>query len=86
MRIISQNGQYDIPYESVIIQRFTNHIYFLNANLTGVENVVDDISIAEYSSTEKAVKVMEALREAYTHPYIRYFQFPKDEDVKLDEK
>lgn len=83
MRIISQNGQYDIPYESVIIQRCTNHIYFLNANLTGVENVVVDISIAEYSSTEKAVKVMEALREAYVHPYIKYFWLPKDDEVEV---
>ena len=95
MRVISQDGTIDIPYESVIIQRFGRKIYFLNKNLTGVEQLVSDMDIATYSTEEKAQKSMEMLhndyydhvaektyREGayYIHPY---FRFPKDEDVEV---
>ena len=65
MRLISQDGTFDMPYEEVIIQRFKSRIYFLNKNLTGVELLNDDMQIAEYSTEEKAKKAMEMLREAY---------------------
>lgn len=65
MRVISQDGTIDIPYEDVIIQRFGSKIYFLNKNLTGVYPLTDDMKIAEYSTEEKAKKAMEMLREAY---------------------
>lgn len=65
MRVISQDGTIDIPYEEVIIQRFKSKIYFLNKNLTGVEPLNDDMQIAEYSTEEKAKKAMEMLRFAY---------------------
>lgn len=65
MRVISQDGTIDMPYESVIIQRFESRIYFLNKNLTGVEPLNDDMQIAEYSNEEKAKKAMELLRMVY---------------------
>ena len=65
MRVISQDGTIDIPYESVIIQRFGREIYFLNKNLIGVEQLVSDMDIATYSTEEKAKKAMEMLRIAY---------------------
>ena len=65
MRVISQDGTIDIPYESVVIQRFGREIYFLNKNLTGVEHLVSDMDIATYSTEEKAKKAMEMLRDAY---------------------
>ena len=65
MRVISQDGTIDMPYEEVIIQRFKSRIYFLNKNLTGVESLNDDMQIAEYSTEEKAKKAMEMLRIAY---------------------
>lgn len=65
MRVISQDGTLDMPYEEVIIQRFKSRIYFLNKNLTGVESLSDDMQIAEYSTEAKAIKAMEILREAY---------------------
>lgn len=65
MRVISQDGALDMPYEEVIIQRFKSRIYFLNKNLTGVESLSDDMQIAEYSTEEKAIKAMEMLREVY---------------------
>lgn len=65
MRVISQDGTMDMPYEEVIIQRFKSRIYFLNKNLTGVESLSDDMQIAEYSTEEKAIKAMEMLREQH---------------------
>ena len=65
MRVISQDGTIDMPYESVIIQRFESRIYFLNKNLTGVEPLNNDMQIAEYSTEEKAKKAMEMLRISY---------------------
>lgn len=65
MRVISQDGTIDVPYEMVVIQRFEEDIYFLNRNLTGVEDLISDIRLAKYSTEEKAIKAMEMLREAY---------------------
>lgn len=65
MRVISQDGTLDIPYDSVIIQRFGREIYFLNKNLIGVEQLVSDMDIATYSTEEKAKKAMELLRMVY---------------------
>lgn len=96
MRVISQNGTIDIPYESVIIQRFGREIYFLNKNLIGVEQLVSDMDIATYSTEAKAQKAMEMLRNNYLDfmteatpdgngfcfNQTKVFQFPKDEDVE----
>lgn len=65
MRLISQDGTIDVPYEQVVIQRFKTEIYFLNKNLTGIENLVSDMEIASYSTEAKAQKAMEMLREEY---------------------
>nr|DAK62532.1 MAG TPA: hypothetical protein [Caudoviricetes sp.] len=65
MRVISQDGTIDMPYEQVVIQKFKNDIYFLNKNLTGVEQLVSDMVVATYSTEEKAKKAMEMLRIAY---------------------
>lgn len=65
MRVMSQDGTMDVPYEEVIIQRFRSRIYFLNKNLIGVESLNEDMQIAEYSTKEKAKKAMEMLRDAY---------------------
>lgn len=65
MRVISQDGTIDVPYEMVVIQRFEEDIYFLNRNLTGVEDLISDIRLAKYSAEAKAIKAMEMLRETY---------------------
>lgn len=94
MRIISQDGTIDIPYEQVIIQRFKEKIYFLNKNLIGAEQLINDIEIASYSTEEKAIKAMEMLHnDYYTHEiektyhegnqYIHpIFQFPTDKEME----
>lgn len=65
MRVISQDGTIDVPYEMVVIQRFEEDIYFLNRNLTGVEDLISDIRLAKYSTKAKAIKAMEMLRTSY---------------------
>lgn len=86
MRIISQDGTLDIPYEQVVIQRFKGEIYFLNKNLTGIDDLVSDIVIAKYSTEEKAKKAMEMLREEYqkyaSQNYMKVFQFPAEEELE----
>jgi hypothetical protein len=86
MRVISQDGTLDIPYEQVVIQRFKGEIYFLNKNLTGIDDLVSDIVIAKYSTEEKAKKAMEMLREEYqkyaSQNYMKVFQFPADEELE----
>lgn len=81
MRVISQDGTMDMPYEEVIIQRFKSRIYFLNKNLTGVESLSDDVQIAEYSTEEKAIKAMEMLREVYAGMPIAMQNVDISEDV-----
>lgn len=97
MRILSQDGALDVPYEQVVIQRFKTEIYFLNKNLIGVEQLVSDMEMASYSTEAKAQKAMEMLRNGYldfmseatpdgngfcfNQPKI--FQFPKDEDLEV---
>lgn len=65
MRVISQDGTIDVPYEMVVIQRFEEDVYFLNRNLTGVEDLISDIRLAKYSTEAKAIKAMEMLKRAY---------------------
>ena len=81
MRIISQNGKFDLPYENLaifveyenVIARFENERYLLG----------------QYSSEAKAIKAMEMLRKAWkfeTGIYHRniIFQFPHDSDERLN--
>jgi hypothetical protein len=88
MRVISQDGTMDVPYEEVIIQRFRSRIYFLNKNLIGVESLNEDMQIAEYSTKEKAKKAMEELRYTYMcHSLVKMGQTPPDGiDENIDEK
>ena len=81
MRLISQNGNVDIPYEQA-------HIL---CNMECVMARVCDYeyTLGKYSDKSKALKVMEMLREEYLETVYDYrtkpkvFQFPKDEDVEV---
>ena len=85
MRVISQDGTIDIPYESVIIQRFGREIYFLNKNLIGVEQLVSDMEIASYSTETKAQKAMEMLRTAYAGKFVTNADITDDFNERLKE-
>ena len=65
MRVISQDGTLDVPYEMVTVQRYGTKIYYLNTNLA--EGELNGLSIGNYSTKEKAIKAMEMLREAYSN-------------------
>ena len=82
MRVISQDGTIDIPYEEVIILRFESKIYFMNKNLTGVEPLNDDMQIAEYSTEEKAKKAMEMLRKAYVGSIVMFQNVEPTDELK----
>lgn len=59
MRIISQDGCYDIPYESIILQRLGTTIFGVT---TGLQ---ESVTIARYRKEEKAEKAMEMCRNRY---------------------
>ena len=92
MRILSQDGTFDVPYEMVVIQQHEERIYFLNKNLCGI-GALGDLKLAEYSTAEKAQKAMEILRSVYyeselarifhdeTTYLTTHFQFPADNEV-----
>nr|DAH24232.1 MAG TPA: hypothetical protein [Caudoviricetes sp.] len=59
MRVISQNGNVDLPYEKTLI------FHAMEAVLARCEGYDKEIVLGEYGSNEKAYKVMEMLREQY---------------------
>lgn len=58
MRVISQDGTIDVPYEQAITTRHDKSIYLM-------EHLTNDVEIAKYSTEEKADEAMEELRVAY---------------------
>ena len=82
MRVISQDGTLDVPYEMVVVKRFGNAVYFLNRNLAGVENQVRDIELAEYSTEEKAKKAMKMLRKAYVGSIVMFKNVEPTDELK----
>lgn len=62
MRVISQDGTIDTPYELSMIWIREQYGYLVMANLPNDEPV----TLGKYSSREKALKAMEMLRETYT--------------------
>lgn len=60
MRIVSQNGMIDVPYEMTALHATDNHIRMCMVGDTGKGSL-----LAEYSSPEKVQKAMEMLRMGY---------------------
>lgn len=50
MRVISQDGCYDIPYEQAALQRCKEKIYLMSKNFFDVEGITVNPVIAEYST------------------------------------
>lgn len=72
MRLISQNGRIDIPYENSVIN--VHSVYGYNKekkhhDITGYRIITpmgdDTWVLGEYSTEEKALEVMEMLHQAY---------------------
>lgn len=96
MRIVSQDGCYDLPYEQTVVLREETHILVRTMEY-------EDLRIASYYTEEKAIKAMEMCRQEYgkyygvqggvspitgavTQPgiftYPKVFQFPKEEEIE----
>lgn len=90
MRVISQDGTMDFPYEISTI-----FIYPRIENVIAIQSAGDsEISIiGRYSSKEKAIKAMEMLREAWINEAIEFthgiyhrnivFKFPQDDEIEV---
>lgn len=63
MRVISQNGMVDVPYENVALSIGGMNGTFVIYGHTAYEEKA--CVLAEYSTEEKALKAMEQLRNAY---------------------
>lgn len=61
MRLVSQNGEFDVPYENAVLSR-TENIIRVYVPIVGEKGTV----MAHYSTEEKAEKAMEMLHNAYT--------------------
>lgn len=93
MRIISQNGRVDLPYEQIAIA--IDYDYKMTIIAYAVNSDDDTIwKLAEYSTKEKAEKAMEELRTEYggyrvvrgktfysAFDYPKVFRFPQDSEV-----
>ena len=76
MRLISQNGAIDVPYEMSAIRNDDKLIILCMAGETGKGSV-----IATYSTSEKAQKAMEMLRTAYVGLPILFQNVDMNESV-----
>ena len=62
MRVISQNGMVDVPYENVALTVDKSGEYVIHGH-TAYEDKA--CLLAKYSTEEKALKAIEQLRDAY---------------------
>ena len=97
MRIISQDGTIDVPYDYFSLTIATGKYEYVEYACIYCHNLSSPkgTKLAEYSSKEKAEKAMEMLHITYkgnkieevyqegTNYYHPTFQFPADEDVKV---
>lgn len=63
MRIVSQDGEFDLPYEETTLRAFANGEIGAFSLIDLESN--DFIVMAEYSTKEKAIKAMEMCRQEY---------------------
>lgn len=66
MRVISQDGMQDIPYEKFVFSITKDNRIVATIGCTAPPAELYMSSVAKYSTQEKAVKAMEMLRSAYT--------------------
>ena len=62
MRVISQDGRLDFPYENSVVFIPPREETIVRAQMTGDD---ESARMAQYSTKEKAKKAMEMLRDAY---------------------
>ena len=85
MRVISQHGNVDLPYEQIVVCHAMESVIAL---CNGEKYV-----LGKYSSKEKAYKAMKMLREAWINESVEFedgiyhrnivFQFPQDDEIEV---
>ena len=65
MRVISQDGPMDVPYEQFIFYIAADNSIIATRDFEGYPDSLFSGRIAEYSSREKVLKAMEMLRTTY---------------------
>ena len=81
MRVISQDGTMDFPYENSIV--FISLVDASEIRIVAIGDD-DDVAIAKYSTEEKANKAMEMLRDAYIGMPIVMQNVDVSEDVSME--
>lgn len=77
MRVISQHGNVDLPYEQIVVCHAMESVLAL---YNGEKYV-----LGEYSSKEKAYKAMDMLRTAYTGRFVTTADISDDFNEQLKE-
>lgn len=91
MRLISQDGTRDLPYESFVVELDVHSPTITAYTVACVDqhSLTDYVILAEYSTRGKARKVLQDMRENYRHikEYENglehvvpnyYYEFPKE--------
>lgn len=94
MRVISQDGTKDFPYDSSSVSIYggcINGRIYVRMQLCGGYDDSEDV--ADYSTKEKALKAMEMSREAWINETVEFedgiyhrniiFQFPQDDEIEV---
>ena len=85
MRIISQDGTIDIPYENFVFGITKDNFIVAIRDTVARPSEVCQGSVAEYSSKEKDEKAMEMLRTAYTGRFVTNADITDDFNEQLKE-
>lgn len=77
MRLISQDGKFDIPYDEIVVELFDKCVVGRLKEYIG-----RDIILGSYSTESKAQKAMEMLHKAYTGMPVVFQNVEFGDDVK----
>lgn len=66
MRILSQDGKFDFPYERVCLEVSDSGKIFAQGDIWGMSSEDNYIEVAKYENEVKARKAMEMLHGAYS--------------------
>ena len=77
MRVISQSGNYDFPYEHIVVRHEMEYVMAVHKEKEYV--------LGKYSSDDKAVKAMEMLRERHTDNVFCREDIQYKAEIMLDE-
>lgn len=87
MRVISQDGTIDVPYDYSSLSMYSGKYEDVEVAYIYCHNLSSPIGVklAEYSTKEKALKAMEMLRTAYTGRFVTNADISDDFNEQLKE-